>query len=335
MLLGAWLRLALAGTVPLAGDFSNLLHAHSHLGYFGVLFPLAWAGWRGSGAPVPGPRWMSVYAMATVVSFFGFLRAGYGPEGIAGSTVVGLIWLGSAWGIRDRVLRRDDPLALVPPGVLAAMTCVPFIALHLRSDPPLAQGLIATFLAVLLLGVIAPSALAAGGVRAVASPLLSACALLGALSLGIWPSVPARAGLALYALWLSTVGREGSLPRHLRWAWAIVGAGLLAMAAGILPNSRPVVIGAIHFMVLSPILGTLARTWLHRRLPEPAWWILHALVALLAGPLVIQGMGGGVWTLSASAAGGVGVVLWWGWALAIQGGRRGLPRGPGRPTQTA
>lgn len=319
VVLGAWLRLALAGRATLVGDFSNLLHAHSHLGYFGVLFPLAWAGWKGAGAPVPGARWMAVYAVATVLSFVGFLRAGYGPEAIAGSTLVGLIWLGSAWGIRDRVLRPDDPLALVPPGVVGAMACVPFIALNLRSNPPLAQGLIATFLAVLLLAVIAPSALAARGIRAVASPVLAACALLGALSLGIWPSAPARAGLALYAAWLVSVGREGSLPLHLRGAWALVGAGLLAMAAGLLPNVRPVVIGAIHFMVLSPLLGTLARGWLPRSLPEPAWWVLHLLVVLLAGPLVMQGLGGGVWTLTASAAGGVGVALWWGWALAMQG----------------
>lgn len=313
--LGAWLRLALAGRAPLPWDFSHLLHGHSHLGYFGVLFPLAWAGWKAAGAPVPGSRALGLYAGATVVAFVGFLRAGYGPEAIAGSTVVGGVWLWSAWGIRDRVLRPEDPLALVPPGVLAAMAAVPFIALNLRSDPPLAQGLIATFLAVLLLAVIAPSALAAVGVRAIASPLLAVAALLGALSLGVWPTAAARGGLALYGAWLVTVVRHDRLPVHLRWAWALVGLGLMAMAAGLLPNSRPVVIGAIHFMVLSPLLGTLARGWLPRPVPESAWWILHLLVALLAGPLVMQGLGGGVWTLTASAAGGVGVAMWWGWVL--------------------
>lgn len=54
--LGVWLRWALAGAVDLLAPFGHLRHAHSHLGYYGLLFPLAWLGWKAAGATIPGRR---------------------------------------------------------------------------------------------------------------------------------------------------------------------------------------------------------------------------------------------------------------------------------------
>lgn len=316
LLLGGWLRWALAGSLPLVGDFAHLRHAHSHLGYYGVLFPLAWLGWRAAGAPVPGKRTLAAYAGATLLAFTGFLRAGYGPEAMAGSTVVGAVWLVSAWRLRDRVLRWGDPLAPVLPGVILAEACIPFIATSLDADPARAQAWVATFLALLLLGVLVPSALAARGVRLPGAPLFGVAAVLGAAALGIAPGPWTSAGLGLYALWILYAAlRHRDFPLHLRSVWAAVGVGLGLMAGGALPNARPVVVGAIHFLVLAPVLGSLVPAWLPRPLPEAGWWVGHGMVVLLTAPLVLQGMGGRAWTLTASALGGTGVVTWWGWAL--------------------
>ena len=90
-----------------------------------------------------------------------------------------------------------------------------------------------------------------------------------------------------------------------------IGVGLLAMGAGWLPNVRPVVIGAIHFLVLGPLLASMAPLWLQRSVPVRAWCVSHLGVVLLAAPLLVQGLGAGPWNLDLSALGGSVVLAWW------------------------
>lgn len=313
LLLGAWMRWAFAGAWPFGLDFHHLRHAHSHLGAYGVLFPLAFLAWQRLGALAPGKRLLTVYGVATVVAFFGFLRAGYGPEAIAGSTVVGAMWLWSAFRLRAFVLKRHHPLALVPPALLAAMLCVPLIALNVRRQPEVAHGAVATFLSTLLLVAVTPSALAALGVRAWFTPLLTLCGLAGAASLGVVPSPVTSAGLALYAAWLCSLALQRALRWTLRLSWGLVGTGLLAMSLGLVPNVRPAVIGSLHLLVLGPVLLSLAHVaWPTRSARAEA--VLLVAVALLSGPLLAQALGVSAWTMQLSALGGTGVVGWWTWA---------------------
>lgn len=313
--LGVWMRWALAGAFALPLDFAHVRHAHSHLGAYGVLFPLAFVAWRNAGAPAPGPRVMVVYGAATALAVFGFLRAGYGVEAIIGSTVVGALWLHGAFGLRHRVLRLDDPLALVPFGIVAAMACVPFIALTLRRDPPFAQHLVATFLSALLLVVVAPSALAAIGARAWPAPVLTIAGLASAAALGVWPSTLTRLGLAVYALFFLSVWRERSVPLVLRASWATVGAGLLAMALGLVPNVRAAVLGALHFLVLGPVLLSLTRErWSSSPFAVTAGFVA---VGLLTLPLVLQALDVTRWTMEVSALGGTLVLAWWFVAVVV------------------
>jgi len=319
--LGLYLRWVLTGRVGLVGDFAHLRHAHSHTGYYAVLFPLAWAAWRGRGAPAPGPRARVVYGMAVGVAFFGFVRAGYGPEAIAASTVLGALWLSSAWDLRHRMRDLSDPLGAVPLSLVGALACVPPIAMNLRTQPEVAHGFVATFLAGLLFGVVVPSALARDAADTAAPwPLLLGAGALGALSLGAWPSIVTRAGLAVYALVVGLTVLRGGLRWHQQLAWTAVCLGLLAMAVGLLPNTRPVALGAIHFLVLGPALGTLVPPLLRRGVPDVAWLAGYGAAAALAIPLVAQGLGAGMWTLDASAVGGSLVVVWWAgcglWQLA-------------------
>ncbi len=315
--LGNLLRWFLAGRIRLPWNFGDLLHAHSHLGYYAVLFPLAWLGWRRIGAAVPGARVVAVYALAVGVALFGFLRAGYGPEAIVGSAVVGAIWLLSAWAQRARLREPGDPLAAVLPGVILAEACIPPIAIFLRRDPVLAFEFVATFLALLLLAVVIPSALAARRLSA-PWPALVVAALLGAASLGIWRALPARLGLAVYAGLVANAVLRRQLAGHLRVLWLVLAAGLLAMAVGAVPNNRAVVIGAIHFTILGPVLASLAVDWLGRPPPTWVWWIGHGCVGALTAPLVVQGLGVGAWTYLASACGGTAVLLWWTLVLVWQ-----------------
>ena len=99
------------------------------------------------------------------------------------------------------------------------------------------------------------------------------------------------------------------------------------MAVGVVPNVRPVVIGAIHFAILGPVLGSFCFPLLGETIPPLAWWVGLLAVTILTVPLVVQGMGGGPWTSTASASGGTLVAMWWSVVLATLVRREG----PSRP----
>lgn len=311
VLIGLWLRWALAGAVGLPVAFAHLRHAHSHLGYFGILFPLAWLGWRAAGVRVPGRRATMLYAGCTVIACVGFVQSGYGGLAIAGCTAVAGLWVWSAWPLLGRMARLADPLGAVPLGLLGSLACVPPIALTLRSDPSLAHGFVSTFLAGLLLVVIIPSTLAGRRISPGPWPLLLMAGVLASLALGVLPAMATRAGLLLYAALLVAPALSRRLALHARVAWGLVALGLGGLAVGLVPNIRPVALGAIHFLILGPVLTSLAPLWLRRAVPSWAWWAGHLTWGILSGALVAQAFVAAPWTWTLAAIGGTGVVLWW------------------------
>ena len=316
--LGVWLRWALAGKVALGLPFEDLRHAHSHLGYFGLLFPLAWWGWSRAGARTPGRSVLLVYASSTVLATVGFVQAGYGPLAIAGCTVVGAIWLWSAWPLLPRMRRWADPLGAVPLGVALSLACVPPIAINLRTDPDLAHGFVTTFLSGLLLVVVVPSVLASARVSVGGWPALLLTGVLGSLALGVLPTAPARVGLFAYAALLLAPVRTSSLPAHARACWLAVALGIAALAVGLLPNTRPVALGALHFLILGPVLAALMPQTLRHPPPRWAWWLGHAAWGSMCAALVAQAFTAAAWTWTAAALGGTATLLWWAVVLATQ-----------------
>lgn len=309
--IGLWLRWALAGHAPLlAVPFANLRHAHSHLGYFGVLFPLAWLGWRAAGVRLPSFFVLALYAVSTGMACAGFVMSGYGALAIAGSTAVAAIWLYSSLPLFSRIKNPSDLLSVVPLGIIASLACVPPVAIFLRSDPELARGFVATFLSGLLFLVIVPSALASRGIQAGPWPLFFVAGVLASLCLGVFPSLPTRVFLLVYAGLLSAPVRRTTLDTHLRIVWALVALGFVALALGALPNLRPVALGATHFLILGPVLGTLAPTWLA---PFPTWWwcIGHLSWGGMSAALVAQAFTANSRTWFFAALGGTIAVLWW------------------------
>ncbi|MEM7607223.1 MAG: hypothetical protein AAF411_17865, partial [Myxococcota bacterium] len=251
MALGVFLRWWLAGAYAVDHPFAHLRHAHSHLGYFGVLFPLAWIGWAVAGEAMPSRRAWWSYAFVTLFTTAGFAHRGYAPLAIVGSTVVSLYWLWSARGLWRRLLNAYDVLAVVPLGIVASLVCVPPIALSLRQNPAFAQSMVSTFLCALLLLVVVPSVVASLRPR-LPWPLFFLSGALTALLLGPWPHWTARIGAFAYAALLMHVSLRCRLATHLRAVWATVALGLVALASGLVPNVRPVALAAIHFVILSP-----------------------------------------------------------------------------------
>lgn len=329
VLLGLLLRWYLAGVglpLPTGTTFANLRHAHSHLGYYAVLVPLAWLAWERGSELTLLRRWeRRLYGAATITATIGFVRSGYGVLGIVGSTVVGIIWILAAWRIARQTRATDHPLVVVLPGTLLALACIPLIARSLRTDPAFAASAVQSFLTVLLFLVVAPGALAAAGVRQRWAWGSLVTGVLAALALGLWSSTASRLGLALHALyWLDAARKMDSLVFAAPW-WA-ASAGLLAVAGGIVPLTHDVAIGALHFLILGPMISALARHQFTPALASAAWWWHHAAVMLLCAPLLLRGVVvTGQWTSSASAIGGTAVVVWW---LAVLARRRTAPPVP-------
>lgn len=332
--IGLWLRWYLAGVglpLPAGTTFTHLRHAHSHLGYYAVLVPLTWLAWEAGSGGLTLRRWERwLYAAATLIATAGFVQAGYGLLAIVGSTVVSAVWLVAAWRIARRVRTSDDPMVAVLPGTALALACIPIIARSLRSDPALAAAAVQSFLTALLFLVIAPGALSALGLRQRWAWGTVVTGALAALALGLWPSVMTRVGLGLHALFWLAAARRIDAPVF-AWPWQASALGLIAVAAGVVPLTHDVAIGAIHFLVLGPLLSALARDHLMPTVSPRAWWWHHGGVVLLSAPLVLRGAFGmdAWWTGIASALGGSVVVGWWLAALA-RGRGHGREHGRGR-----
>jgi len=324
--LGLWLRWFLAGVglaLPAALTFPNLRHAHSHLGYYAVLVPLAWLAWESSGKTAPLRRWeRALYAIATIIATIGFIQRGYGLLGIVGSTIVGGLWIVAAWRIARAARQHDDPMVAVLPGTLLALACIPLIARTLRSDPAIAAAAVQSFLTALLFLVVAPGAVTAFGLRQRLAWGSVLTGTLSALALGLWPTAVARVGLALHALYWLAVARRVNRPVF-ALPWYAAAGGLVVVATGIVPLTHDVAMGAIHFLILGPFLSALAQRQLLAAVPSAAWWLHHAAAATMSGSLIARGAGvEWPWLDSrglgiAAAVGGSGVVLWWAAVLAL------------------
>lgn len=320
---GVWIRWRLAG-VPIhaaldAVPFAFARHAHSHLGYYALLIPLAWHAWR-----VRGHRGLSaaealVYGGATVLATVGFLRSGYGVLAIVGSTVVAMLWILVAWRVA-RAAARGDLLTLVFPGTLLSLAWIPVIAISLRRDPALSAAAVQTFLAALMFTVVAPSALVARGIlRHGAPPLVAALGLGGAVALGVWDAWPMRVLLTGYALWwvsaLRPVDGASPLPARLALPWLAAGIGLLAVASGFVPYGHDIGIAAVHYLALAPLLAMFLDGRIGARVAPWAWWSYQAIVVVFAGSIATRAFVPAAWPSQAAAVFGTAIFAWWGGAL--------------------
>lgn len=297
--LGALLRAYLAGSGWLPTDFRHLRHAHTHLGWYGALFPLAFRAWRADGRWVPGRRLSAAYWVAVGVSIGGFLRAGYGPEAIAGSTAVLGVWLAVAWRNRGALAERSW-FAAVPVLLLLAACSVGPVAAFVRRDPPLSARWVRTFLSLLLLGACLPAALARARLTAPPAWLWGLSVVGGAAYVGVAPGpVTAVALFGAGALLVRAALVSAGARTDLRLGVAAVGLGLLVVALRLTPLSTALAVAGVHLAVLGPVLhglwGPVDRT------PALAWVTQGTAVAMCAG-IVAGSASGLVWAAWAGAA---------------------------------
>lgn len=257
--LGLHLRAVMAGELAAWGHLGNLRRAHSHLGYYGVLFPLAWWAWARAGLRTPGRALTALYAGATVAGTLGFADAGYGPVSIAASTVVLGVWVHTAWGARGTLRggltrRHRSWWAPAVPAILLSAITIPAVAATLRRAPTLSADLVQGFLTILLFGVAVPAALSRGGAPAPDSRAWTLGAVGLALMLGPLPGA-AAGGLTMLLAWqLVAAAARMTGPLDLRLLWGLTGLALPPLALGIVAETHAVAIAGLHFVALGPVL---------------------------------------------------------------------------------
>jgi hypothetical protein len=321
--LGAWLRFFYAGLVSLPLDAPDWRHAHSHAGVYAVLFPLTWLAWRRVGLPVPGPRTTALYLVACGVATVTFALGGYALPSIVASTVVGAIWLFTAWSARGVVRARRDALRLAPIAIVLGTAFIPAIAVSTRRDPALANGLVHAFLSILFFLVVVPAALARLASRTPADAmdassssrvdhalsdarLFGPLGLVAALHLGPLPNLAGAVALALYGFVVAYAARRAPLwPRALWLAFALGGLAMLAFPSG---PPHALAVAGLHFLLLGPVFVSLADA---RGLPSlVAGGSALAMGAVLVVDVVLPTAVLGVH--AHSLAGALGIV----WAIA-------------------
>lgn len=259
--LGVWLRWSLLHSSLLGPfSFSNLKHAHSHLGYFGVLFPILFIAWHQRGSLQLGLWSRYSYLFAVLLCTIGFAQAGYRIDSIAGSTIVGGVWLIAAWRQRSFAFHRTEWMPVVPLGILLACFCIPPIAVFTRRDPAFAQQLVQTFLSSLLFLVAIPSLQERLRIPAPHAGIWLLLGVSSALFMGIYPHPILGWGLVAAGLllqWKSTQVRLSSRTWldysviGMWWAWSW---GAILLGLRILPNQHHIAVAGLHFTILGPLL---------------------------------------------------------------------------------
>ncbi|MCO4763521.1 MAG: hypothetical protein KC502_18535 [Myxococcales bacterium] len=293
--LGATMRAWFAGSGWLPLDFRHLRHAHTHLGWYGAIFPLAFGVWRADGWQLPGRAMMATYWVAVAVSTVGFVRAGYGPDAIAGSTGVLAVWLWVAFRNRHQVQpRRQHWSAAVPVLLVLAAMSIPPVAITLRRAPALSAAWVQTFLTLLLFGVTLPAALLRARFRAPPAWIWLVAVVAAAGWLGVLHRPELRWGPGLCgALLVGCAGLSDRARWDLRLVVGVAGLGWVAVAVGLLPFHTAVAVAGVHLVLLGPVLHGLvgpidrvtpfsvitlgllsimcAAIWLPSLWPAPAW----------------------------------------------------------------
>lgn len=310
LITGVVFRWQITGISPAWTAGLDLRRTHSHLGFYGVLFPATWILFKSIGAWAPAKALLFFYGACVVLSGIGFLFWGYGGLSIAGSTGVLVVWLIFAWKTRPSAKPNLPPWLIVSSlSILATTGLIAVVAFLTRKDPAAANQVARCFLSVLLFGVFLPPALHRLGCP-IRRPILWLIATLmaslhltglsrhlnlepyhGVFGLGlIWISIEILRSIA------TSFSRESSRTppvRRLLIYWVLLALGLGATGAGLLPHSHFFAIAGIHFMFLGPLLMTFGLVHLGLRPPLPLQWVYEGSLLTMVTAISLQGTASG------------------------------------------
>lgn len=264
MLLGLLLRLSFAGFPVKALGSLDLRQAHSHLGYYGFLFPMIWSWLQGRGLWIPEKKWAYAYISVVFLSTISFLLYGYSPSSHGLSGLVLAVWLVFAFkNYKVHSPLSRDWLGSVPLSITFAAVAVFSVAVvTVIGFENTGEKLVRSFLTILAYGVFLPIVLD----RKALLPFpvwvwfLSILGLAGFVTDLVAPIYFLWAPLLVSFLLLYVLLKSWSRPQNIlefRFYFYMVSLalGLIFFGLGWLPNTHFVAIAGLHFLILGPLLG--------------------------------------------------------------------------------
>lgn len=251
----------------------DLRRAHSHLGYYGVLFPIAWLALSGAKWSVPLNRSFIFYSFIVVLSYIGFLYEGYGLLAIVTSTVVLAIWIIFVWQNRIFInFTKGNWLHSIPISILLSACLIPIVAITSGNGSGIARNIAETFLAILMFGVFVPSILH----RGITSPPSSwkwtlACVIASIDISNLYETWVFGIGtvflgyLLLQALVIEFFSKN--IPVRLLLYWVGFSLSVILIGLRIIPQTHMTAIAGIHFLILGPILLSFFKLHLNKKPP--------------------------------------------------------------------
>lgn len=148
----------------------NYRHAHSHLGFYGVLVPLVFVilQLKNPVFKMNQPRQQGFYFFITLISIVGFLFQGYGPISHGTSFVLLLFWCIKIFSAKfeESSPEKTKALKTVQWGMLfSVLSFLFFLINQILKGPFQSEHLVRGFLMSLLFGVILPALLYAQNLR--------------------------------------------------------------------------------------------------------------------------------------------------------------------------
>jgi len=272
--------------------FTNLRHAHSHAGFYGVLTLGWWITAAQARAPLVPWRAFHLHAATSAAASALFALMGYGVVTISLSTVVAGFWMFAAY--RTYRTREAEPQwrDAAPLGILVGVTLVPAVALTARTNPAFSRELAHVFIAIILFCVFIPAAWQALGMKR-AVPVAVYVVTMAAFSVAsVFSTGPEGLLVSLLASAVMTAAVRHA-PKPLLLLWYALAASLALTA--LFPMTAALRLASIHFVILGPVLCSFAIALLPTRISRAAGaaylmtllFMLAAIVAPTHAPAMV------------------------------------------------
>ncbi len=255
ILAGLLLRMQYSGYLGFLSEI-DIRRFHSHLGFYGFLFPLLWGIVPAYGFWVPGRKLRILYSVLLIVSMIGFGLSGYGIVSHISSFFVLLIWLSFGFKNIRMSYKGDRWINAIPMGVIlsAVIVLTIFILRMTGADISIPQ-VVRVFLTTLLFGVFGPLAL-----ENISKPLFSVHIwLIVIFGVGVFLSsldfhiyfilFPVLAGMYLVLSFIKNVSFKKLKADRLYSYWLLFAVGLVGMSCGYIENNHFTAVAGIHYAV--------------------------------------------------------------------------------------
>lgn len=264
LLMGIILRLQYSGiSLDFLANY-DLRRAHSHLGFYGYLFPMIWSHLKPQGYWVPKGHWIWLYLGSVAFAIWGFLVGGYGPLSESFSLVVLIFWI--TFAIRNRDLsgyRNRTWLGSLSLSIGAAafyILCIAGAAIAGSDDAPkLARG----FVTVLAYGVFLPVVL-----ESYFKVRFNAWIwVMGVVGFSLFMADLEQSFLFAWSPFLLAVIMTMSLSRGVSressfYVWrmriysCVLAVSLFMLAFNIIDNTHFIAVTGVHFLILMIFMTT-------------------------------------------------------------------------------